>query len=176
LSGVQQWGRFYNGVDWSPNSVRAVIGDFNGDGRDDVLLQARTTGQTSYLLTGNASGAAFAAPTALTSNVTLSSDAARLVAGNFGGSGAGLYVQSTTPGGTSYVAPTVGATVSAQEHNSAALSTTETVSYRYDARGRLLQVQRAGGVNDNVQTQYTYDKANNRKSVITTGSSHAAPP
>jgi YD repeat-containing protein len=46
----------------------------------------------------------------------------------------------------------------------------ETVTYTYDAKGRLVKVVRNGTTNDNVQTQYTYDKANNRKTVTTTGS------
>ena len=66
--------------------------------------------------------------------------------------------------------------MTAQEHNSEALSSAETVSYSYDARGRLVGVQRAGGINDNVLTQYTYDKANNRRSVATSGSTNATPP
>jgi len=176
LAGVQLWNRLHNGADWSPTSAVPVVGDFNGDGRDDVLLQARTPGLTSYLMTGNASGPAFSAPTAISSNVDLSANSARLIAGNFGsGSGAGLYVQSTVPGGTSYVAPTVSSTVAAQEYNASGLSDAESVSYSYDARGRLIRVQRSGGVNNNVQTQYTYDKANNRRSVTTTGSSNPVP-
>ncbi|NJO13480.1 MAG: VCBS repeat-containing protein, partial [Gammaproteobacteria bacterium] len=45
LAGVQQWNRLHNGVDWSPASSVPIVGDFNGDGRDDVLLQlARRVG------------------------------------------------------------------------------------------------------------------------------------
>ncbi|NJO13479.1 MAG: hypothetical protein HC872_08450 [Gammaproteobacteria bacterium] len=127
-------------------------------------------------MTGSASGPAFSAPIAINANVDLSASGARLIAGNFGGTGAGLYVQSTTPGGASYVAQAVGSSISAQEYNASAVASTETVSYSYDARGRLKRVQRSGGVNDNVQTQYTYDKANNRKTVVTTGSSNPVPP
>jgi YD repeat-containing protein len=47
---------------------------------------------------------------------------------------------------------------------------TETISYSYDARGRLVKVVRTGTVNNNVQTVYTHDKANNRKTVVVTGS------
>lgn len=176
LAGVQQWNRWHNGVDWSPNSAVSVVGDFNGDGRDDVLLQARHAGGNTYLLTGNATGPAFSAPTTITSNVSLAAADSRLLVGNFGGTaGDGLYVQSTVAGGTSYVAQAVGPSVSAQEYNASAVSDVESVTYSYDARGRLIRVVRTGGVNDNVQTQYTYDKANNRKTVVTTGSSNPPP-
>ena len=41
----------------------------------------------------------------------------------------------------------------------------ETLSYSYDARGRLTKVVRSGSVNKT--TTYTYDKANNRTSKTT---------
>ncbi len=50
-----------------------------------------------------------------------------------------------------------------------AASASETVTYTYDARGRLVKVERAGTVNNNVKTEYEHDKANNRKRVKTTG-------
>jgi YD repeat-containing protein len=45
----------------------------------------------------------------------------------------------------------------------------ETITYTYDARGRLTNVSHAGSVNTNVQTNYTYDKADNRGTVNVTG-------
>jgi hypothetical protein len=39
---------------------------------------------------------------------------------------------------------------------------TETIVYKYDARGRLVRVERSGTVNNNVVTNYTMDKADNR--------------
>ena len=51
----------------------------------------------------------------------------------------------------------------------AAASATETINYTYDARGRLVQVNRAGTVNNNVVTNYNYDKADNRKTKTTSG-------
>lgn len=46
---------------------------------------------------------------------------------------------------------------------------TETITYTYDARGRLVQVVHTGNVNNGVTVQYEHDKANNRKTVTTTG-------
>ncbi len=46
---------------------------------------------------------------------------------------------------------------------------TETVTYTYDAKGRLVKVVRLGTVNNGVTTEYTHDKADNRKKVKTTG-------
>jgi len=40
----------------------------------------------------------------------------------------------------------------------------ETVSYKYDARGRLVWVQHAGTVNNGVTADYSLDKAENRNS------------
>jgi YD repeat-containing protein len=41
----------------------------------------------------------------------------------------------------------------------------ETISYSYDARGRLVQVKHSGSVNNNVSANYSYDKADNRATV-----------
>jgi YD repeat-containing protein len=46
---------------------------------------------------------------------------------------------------------------------------TETITYEYDARGRLKKVVHTGDVNTNVQTIYNLDKADNRITVTTTG-------
>lgn len=52
----------------------------------------------------------------------------------------------------------------------------ETITYTYDARGRVVKVVHTGTVNNNVQTQYTHDKADNRKRVVVTGSPNPPPP
>lgn len=44
----------------------------------------------------------------------------------------------------------------------------ETVTYTYDARGRLVKVVRTGTVNNNNQSCYKYDKADNRANVKVT--------
>jgi hypothetical protein len=52
----------------------------------------------------------------------------------------------------------------------------ETITYSYDARGRLKQVARSGTVNNGVTTSYTLDKADNRTNKTTTGSANPPPP
>jgi hypothetical protein len=56
--------------------------------------------------------------------------------------------------------------------NVAPASATETIIYTYDAKGRLIKVERAptSTVNKNVKTEYQHDKADNRKNTTTTGS------
>lgn len=46
----------------------------------------------------------------------------------------------------------------------------EAITYTYDAKGRLVKVVHTGTVNNNLQTTYTHDKADNRKNTTTTGS------
>jgi uncharacterized protein involved in exopolysaccharide biosynthesis len=53
---------------------------------------------------------------------------------------------------------------------------TETVTYSYDAKGRLVKVERSGTVNNNVATNYAFDKADNRTNKTTTGSPNSGPP
>ena len=52
----------------------------------------------------------------------------------------------------------------------------ETINYSYDAKGRLIKVVRSGTVNGGVTTSYTYDRANNRKTVVVAGSTNPTPP
>jgi YD repeat-containing protein len=58
----------------------------------------------------------------------------------------------------------------------AAAYAAETIAYSYDARGRVKQVAHTGTVNNNVTTNYTYDKADNRTNKTTTGSPNPPPP
>lgn len=44
----------------------------------------------------------------------------------------------------------------------------ETISYSYDARGRLVHVARSGTVNNGVSAAYSYDKADNRTNKTST--------
>lgn len=58
----------------------------------------------------------------------------------------------------------------------AAAYASETLTYTYDARGRLVSVNRSGSINNNVVTNYVYDKADNRTLKNTTGSTNPPPP
>lgn len=51
----------------------------------------------------------------------------------------------------------------------------ETITYAYDARGRLVQVAHSGSVNDGITADYTYDKADNRSNVTVSVASGAPP-
>jgi len=48
-------------------------------------------------------------------------------------------------------------------------SATETITYAYDAKGRLIRVTHSGSVNNNVVVNYAFDAADNRRNVATTG-------
>ena len=52
----------------------------------------------------------------------------------------------------------------------------ETVTYGYDARGRLVEVKRVVNGGNPVTTSYGFDKADNRVSKTTTGSPNPPPP
>ena len=47
----------------------------------------------------------------------------------------------------------------------AAAYASETITYSYDARGRLVRVAHSGSVNNNVTANYAYDKGDNRTNV-----------
>lgn len=48
----------------------------------------------------------------------------------------------------------------------------ETITYTYDARGRLVQVVHSGGPVSGTQVNYTHDTASNRTRVQVTGAPH----
>lgn len=51
----------------------------------------------------------------------------------------------------------------------------ETITYSYDAKGRLTKVVRTGSVNNNVTVDYEHDKADNRTRLKTTNSPNPPP-
>lgn len=56
--------------------------------------------------------------------------------------------------------------------SSVSLSAAETITYTYDAKGRLIKVERSGTVNNGVDTEYQHDDADNRTNIETTGSTN----
>ena len=59
---------------------------------------------------------------------------------------------------------------------SVAADAAETITYTYDARGRVIAVVRTGTVNNGVNRTYIVDKADNRTNKTTTGSPNPPPP
>ncbi len=57
---------------------------------------------------------------------------------------------------------------------SAAVRASETITYTYDARGRLVKVVRSGNVNNGSTACYAYDKADNRSNVTVQTTSDCA--
>lgn len=51
----------------------------------------------------------------------------------------------------------------------AAALASETVTYTYDARGRVVAVKHTGTINNGMISNYAFDKADNRKNVKVTG-------
>ena len=51
---------------------------------------------------------------------------------------------------------------------------TETITYTYDGRGRLVSVAHDGSVNDNVVSNFTFDDADNRKTLNVTGAPNSS--
>lgn len=49
---------------------------------------------------------------------------------------------------------------------------TETITYSYDAKGRVVQVARTGTVNNGVTAAYVHDDADNRVTKTVTGSAN----
>lgn len=52
----------------------------------------------------------------------------------------------------------------------------ETITHKFDAKGRLIEVKRVGTSGAHVTTAYRYDQADNRVDVTTTGSPNGGPP
>jgi hypothetical protein len=59
--------------------------------------------------------------------------------------------------------------------NAAPAFSAETITYTYDAKGRLAKVVRTGSVNNNVTVDYEHDKADNRTRAKTTNSPNPPP-
>ena len=102
----QTWASNYLGIPWSSDAYTVLVGDFNGDGKTDILLQSNGPGD-SYLILTDASGHVSAISQTIPEEaigLAWSADQHRLVVGDFNGDGrADLFFQPTIPGGLSAV-------------------------------------------------------------------------
>jgi YD repeat-containing protein len=156
---LQIWDRKFQNADWSAMFYDVAVGDFDGDGCDDILLQGKSAGKLNSMFLVSSNGQVTSGDALTDTTIrNATGDAYRIYAVNFAGiPSSAVYMQALTSGGTSSVAwngtPTFGS---------------ETISYAYDARGRLTKVTHGGTVNTNIKTCYSLDKAGNRTSVVTT--------
>ncbi|MGH8242488.1 MAG: SpvB/TcaC N-terminal domain-containing protein [Steroidobacteraceae bacterium] len=81
--GVQAWSEDGFGAEWSPVFSNVVVADFNGDRHADVLLQAQTAADKSYLLYGKTPGAIFRNADAMDKDAVPAADESRIIAGRF---------------------------------------------------------------------------------------------
>jgi len=102
----QTWASNYLGIPWSSGAYSVVVGDFNGDGKSDILLQSNSPGD-SYLLLTDASGAVSGISQAIPAyamGLGWTGDQHHLVTGDFTGIGrTGLYFQPVDPAGLSAI-------------------------------------------------------------------------
>ncbi|MEO0972772.1 MAG: FG-GAP-like repeat-containing protein, partial [Pseudomonadota bacterium] len=88
---------------WTPSRFRVLVADFNGDGFDDIFLQAAGEGQDSFLLLTDAMSGRLASGTVTkiadgTYATQWSAESFALAAGDFSGTGAAqLYKLAATP-------------------------------------------------------------------------------
>ena len=92
--GVQAWSREGFGAEWSPLASQLITADFNSDGRADVLLQGQSASDASYLLYGRPKGPIFESAKPLETGSLPAAQDYTLLAGAYGGQGAGLYAQA----------------------------------------------------------------------------------
>lgn len=111
-AGYQMWDRMTGGVDWSATQSNLAIADFDGNGRDDVLVQSRRAATSAHLVPGSTvtNQLSVTAPVSVSFSAApgVGGDAYRIVAGNFdGGAAGGVYLQAASAGGSDLIAATL---------------------------------------------------------------------
>ncbi len=129
LEGVQAWSQDGFAANWSPLSSSVLVGDFNTDGRSDVLLQGLSAKDSSYLLYGHAPGAIFTDASTISGDVMPAADAYMPLVGRFtSDKGSDLYFQSTTMDQTNFLASVAGSALSVKQADASLPVTTENSS------------------------------------------------
>jgi RHS repeat-associated protein len=115
--GFQSWPATYLGIPWSTGQFIPAVGDFNGDGKSDVLMQAATAG-TSYVVLANTNtalgevGQFIGVQQEIVQTqfgVTWSADQHKLLVGDFDGDGKDdVLLQAMAKGGTNAIVLTDG--------------------------------------------------------------------
>jgi len=104
---VQTFTRGALGIDWSPNDTVLEVGDFNGDGRDDLFAQSIEFGRPQYLLLADSAGRFNAVADTIPADhlgFGWSADQTRIVAGDFNGDGQSeILLQGNDASGVFYV-------------------------------------------------------------------------
>ncbi|MEO8018728.1 MAG: FG-GAP-like repeat-containing protein [Pseudomonadota bacterium] len=110
--GFQSWPATYLGIPWSTGQYVPSIGDFNGDGKSDIFMQAATAGP-SYVLLANTNTALGDVGQIVGINQGInqtdlgtqwSADQHKILVGDFDGDGkADVLLQATAKGGTNAI-------------------------------------------------------------------------
>lgn len=96
------------GTYWSPMLRTAIVGDFSGDGRADVLLQGNSSETPNQLVLADANGQLLSAVPLDNEAAGWSADQVKLLVGRYGNSTkGGLYVQSLNGAFANGIAPDI---------------------------------------------------------------------
>lgn len=120
---VRRWTRYLPstpGIDWSASNTNIIIGDYDGNNRADIFLQARRAGGTNSVFYTDSTGNITDVDQLLDANVRQwTGNNYRLIAANFDSSvPSGLYLQATSQAGSNYIAASItGSSVTATVHD-----------------------------------------------------------
>jgi YD repeat-containing protein len=165
---LDTWSHDYLGIKWSALNYEAFVENLDGVCGDDILLQAKQSGGTSYIVLTACGGTVPSGATVhalVNGELGLAWDAAsyQFRVGDFDGNGrVDIYMQALTPGGTNRIAYTAAGgdiTATPVVHDPSGIAAGLTVEY--DALGRVEKVT----YEDGSYVDYDYDSAGNRTAV-----------